>query len=316
MIVYGPVPSRRLGQSLGINHIPPKVCSYSCCYCQLGRTDKMQIERQEFYSPLTIRSEVEHKLQQLMQSGQGVDYLSFVPDGEPTLDLNLGTEIAMLKQFRKKIAVITNASLLWREDVRKDLAEADWVSVKIDAVDSDIWRAVDRPHGVLDLSSVLDGVVAFARQYKGQLVTETMLVDGLNDSAEALEKLADFLAMVRPQIAYLLVPTRPPAERSVRRPSNARLLEAARMIRRTAGVKVEWITGDEREDGFFCTGDIVEDLLSITAVHPLRAEIVDEITKHRASGENLVEELVKQGLLLEFWSGVASNGAGIFSKVP
>ncbi len=301
MIVYGPVPSRRLGQSLGINHIPPKVCSYSCCYCQLGRTDKMQIERQEFYSPLTIRSEVEHKLQQLMQSGQGVDYLSFVPDGEPTLDLNLGTEIAMLKQFRKKIAVITNASLLWREDVRKDLAEADWVSVKIDAVDSDIWRAVDRPHGVLDLSSVLDGVVAFARQYKGQLVTETMLVDGLNDSAEALEKLADFLAMVRPQIAYLLVPTRPPAERSVRRPSNARLLEAARMIRRTAGVKVEWITGDEREDGFFCTGDIVEDLLSITAVHPLRAEIVDEITKHRASGENLVEELVKQGLLLEFW---------------
>ena len=73
MIVYGPVPSRRLGQSLGINHIPPKVCSYSCCYCQLGRTDKMQIERQEFYSPLTIRSEVEHKLQQLMQSGQGVD---------------------------------------------------------------------------------------------------------------------------------------------------------------------------------------------------------------------------------------------------
>ena len=301
MIVFGPVPSRRLGQSLGINHIPPKVCSYSCCYCQLGRTDKMQIERQEFYSPLTIRSEVEHKLQQLMQSGQGVDYLSFVPDGEPTLDLNLGTEIAMLKQFRKKIAVITNASLLWREDVRKDLAEADWVSVKIDAVDSDIWRAVDRPHGVLDLSSVLDGVVAFARQYKGQLVTETMLVDGLNDSAEALEKLADFLAMVRPQIAYLLVPTRPPAERSVRRPSNARLLEAARMIRRTAGVKVEWITGDEREDGFFCTGDIVEDLLSITAVHPLRAEIVDEITKHRASGENLVEELVKQGLLLEFW---------------
>ena len=301
MIVYGPVPSRRLGQSMGINHIPPKVCSYSCCYCQLGRTDKMQIERQEFYSPLTIRSEVEHKLQQLMQSGQGVDYLSFVPDGEPTLDLNLGTEIAMLKQFRKKIAVITNASLLWREDVRKDLAEADWVSVKIDAVDSDIWRAVDRPHGVLDLSSVLDGVVAFARQYKGQLVTETMLVDGLNDSAEALEKLADFLAMVRPQIAYLLVPTRPPAERSVRRPSNARLLEAARMIRRTAGVKVEWITGDEREDGFFCTGDIVEDLLSITAVHPLRAEIVDEITKHRASGENLVEELVKQGLLLEFW---------------
>ena len=301
MIVFGPVPSRRLGQSMGINHIPPKVCSYSCCYCQLGRTDKMQIERQEFYSPQTISTEMEQKLQQLMQSGQGVDYLTFVPDGEPTLDLNLGTEIAMLKQFQKKIAVITNASLLWREDVRKDLAEADWVSVKIDAVDPNIWRKVDRPHGALDLSTILAGVIAFVQQYKGQLVTETMLVDGVNDSVEAIDKLAEFLARVRPQIAYLLVPTRPPAECNVRRPSNVRLLEAARAIRRAAGVKVEWITGDEREDGFFCTGDIVEDLLSITAVHPLRAEIVDEITKNRASGENLVEELVKQGLLLEFW---------------
>lgn len=301
MIVFGPVPSRRLGQSMGINHIPPKVCSYSCCYCQLGRTDKMQIERQEFYSPQTISTEMEQKLQQLMQSGQGVDYLTFVPDGEPTLDLNLGTEIAMLKQFQKKIAVITNASLLWREDVRKDLSEADWVSVKIDAVDPNIWRKVDRPHGALDLSTILAGVIAFVQQYKGQLVTETMLVDGVNDSVEAIDKLAEFLARVRPQIAYLLVPTRPPAECNVRRPSNVRLLEAARAIRRAAGVKVEWITGDEREDGFFCTGDIVEDLLSITAVHPLRAEIVDEITKNRASGENLVEELVKQGLLLEFW---------------
>ena len=301
MIVFGPVPSRRLGQSMGINHIPPKVCSYSCCYCQLGRTDKMQIERQEFYSPQTISTEMEQKLQQLMQSGQGVDYLTFVPDGEPTLDLNLGTEIAMLKQFQKKIAVITNASLLWREDVRKDLSEADWVSVKIDAVDPNIWRKVDRPHGAIDLSTILAGVIAFVQQYKGQLVTETMLVDGVNDSVEAIDKLAEFLARVRPQIAYLLVPTRPPAECNVRRPSNVRLLEAARAIRRAAGVKVEWITGDEREDGFFCTGDIVEDLLSITAVHPLRAEIVDEITKNRASGENLVEELVKQGLLLEFW---------------
>ena len=301
MIVFGPVPSRRLGQSLGINHIPPKVCSYSCCYCQLGRTDKMQIERQEFYSHQIISSEVEQKLQQLRQSGQRVDYLTFVSDGEPTLDLNLGKEIAMLKQFQKKIAVITNASLLWCEDVRKDLAEADWVSVKIDAVDAEIWRKVDRPHGSLDFSTILAGVVTFARQYKGQLVTETMLVDGVNDSAEALEKLADFLTQIRPEIAYLLVPTRPPAESNVRRPSQDRLLEAARAIRRAAGVKVEWITGDEQEDGFFSTGNIVEDLLSITAVHPLRAEIVDEMMKNRPNGEALVDELVHQGLLLEFW---------------
>ena len=301
MIIYGPVPSRRLGQSLGINHIPPKTCSYSCCYCQLGRTDKMQIVRREFYSPEEIFLEVEQKLKQVETSGKFVDYLSFVPDGEPTLDINLGTEIALLKRLNVKIAVITNASLLWKDDVRKDLLRADWVSVKIDAVDEKIWREIDRPHGTLNIQQILDGIGEFAKLFKGSLVTETMLVDGVNDATEDLIKLAGQLAIIKPEKAYVLVPTRPPAEPNVERASTQKLLEAARLIRRLAGVPVEWITGDEREDGFFFTGNVVEDLLGITAVHPLRAEIVDEMLKKQEEDPSDVEALVACGKLLEFW---------------
>ena len=301
MVVYGPVPSRRLGQSLGINHIPPKACSYSCCYCQLGRTDKMQIVRREFYSPENIVREVEQKVNQIHASGQSLDYLSFVPDGEPTLDINIGTEISLLKRLNISIAVITNASLLWQEEVRADLLAADWVSVKIDAVDEKVWRIVDRPHGALNIHQILGGIVTFAEQFKGSLVTETMLVHGVNDSTEDLIKLAGQLAIIKPAKAYLLVPTRPPAEQNIKRASTQKLLEAARLIRRLSKVPVEWITGDEREDGFYFTENVIDDLLSITAVHPLRAEIVDEILKKQEVDPGEVEALVRCGKLLEFW---------------
>jgi len=111
-IVYGPVPSRRLGRSLGINNIPPKVCSYSCVYCQLGRTLKLAAEPKSFYRPARIAEQVRAKLERAGEKGEAVDYATFVPDGEPTLDAGLGREIEMVKALGVKVAVITNASLL------------------------------------------------------------------------------------------------------------------------------------------------------------------------------------------------------------
>ena len=128
MIAFGPVPSRRLGRSLGINNIPPKTCSYSCVYCQLGRPTKMQIERLGFYPPQRIFREVLRRVDEAWQTGEAIDYLTFVSDGEPTLDIRLGEAIDRLRPLGKKIAVISNASLLWRTDVRNDLTGADWVS--------------------------------------------------------------------------------------------------------------------------------------------------------------------------------------------
>ncbi|QNK39923.1 radical SAM protein [Caproicibacter fermentans] len=300
MIVYGPVPSRRLGQSIGINNIPPKICSYSCIYCQLGRTDKMRAVRQKFYRPEDIFHEAELKMKQLDSQNRHADYFSFVPDGEPTLDINLGTEINLLKQFHVKIAVITNASLLWMDDVKNDLMKADWVSVSIDAADNNTWRKIDRPHGSLNQRDIINGIIEFSQSYKGTLVTETMLVDGINDQEICIRKIAEQLLLIQPSKAYLLVPTRPPAESSVQRASKANLLNAVKLIQNISGVKTECITGDEEEEGFFFTEAVADDLLSITSVHPVREDIVDELLRKRNADKAVITRLVKQGKLLKF----------------
>ena len=118
-LAFGPVQSRRLGKSLGINNIPAKTCSYSCVYCQVGKTINLTTERQHFYRPEDILKEVERRAKEATSRGERIDYLAFVPDGEPTLDLNLGKEISLLKQIGLPIAVLTNASLIWRDDVKE-----------------------------------------------------------------------------------------------------------------------------------------------------------------------------------------------------
>ncbi|MCK4893026.1 MAG: radical SAM protein, partial [Calditrichia bacterium] len=173
-ITFGPVPSRRLGRSLGINNIPPKICSYACVYCQLGKTIKMQIERQAFYRSEDILESVRDRVRQILKQQEKIDYLAFVPDGEPTLDINLGINIDAVKNLAIPVAVISNGSLISRPDVRSDLRKADWVSLKVDAVAEELWRAIDRPHGKLNLHQILDGMLVFRSEFKGTLVTETM----------------------------------------------------------------------------------------------------------------------------------------------
>lgn len=111
-LAYGPVPSRRLGQSVGINHVPPKICTYSCIYCQLGKTINMQFDRKKFFSPIEILNDVKSQIEKAEDKEENIDYLTFVPDGEPTIDINLGKEIRLLKSLGKKIAIIQNSSLL------------------------------------------------------------------------------------------------------------------------------------------------------------------------------------------------------------
>ena len=160
---YGPVPSRRLGKSLGINNIPAKVCTYSCVYCQVGRTTRMLNDRSTFFEPEDIFRDVQRRLTEAKEASERVDYLTFVPDGEPTLDMNLGPEIMLLRELKVPVGVITNSSLLWRDDVKEDLAKADWVSLKIDAVQEVAWRRINRPHKGILLPTVLDGDTGFCQ---------------------------------------------------------------------------------------------------------------------------------------------------------
>ena len=301
MIVFGPVPSRRLGRSLGINNIPPKVCTYSCVYCQLGRTLKMQTWRQAFYDPEDIVSAVRDKVLRARDAGEPIDYLTFVPDGEPTLDINLGREIELLKPLNLPIAVISNASLIWRQDVQQDLMASDWVSLKVDALDERIWRRIDRPRGDLRLDSILEGVSEFAGPYNGRLVTETMLLAEVNDGEGELEAIADYLVHIQPDIAYLSIPTRPPAEEWAQSPDEQVLHRAYRIFREKMD-RVEHLIGYEG-NAFAFTGDVEQDLLSITAVHPMREDAVSDYLARAGAAWSVVHRLVAEERLVELKHG-------------
>jgi wyosine [tRNA(Phe)-imidazoG37] synthetase (radical SAM superfamily) len=210
MISFGPVASRRLGKSLGINNIiSPKICSYGCIYCQVGETTRKSIKRETFFKPESIFENVEHHIEKLGKDNPP-DYLTFVSNGEPTLDLNLGKAIVLLKDLEIPIAVITNASLLFDEHVRDDLQLADWVSLKMDAGDHDTWEKVNRPSVGLDFDKTIESINLFAEEYNGILCSETMLIDSINDSVNNIANVSEFIKGINPRIADLAIPTRPP----------------------------------------------------------------------------------------------------------
>lgn len=294
-IAFGPIPSRRLGRSLGVNTIPAKSCSYDCRYCQVGPTLDSTLEPREFFTVAQVRDAVARQLRLLRGRGTGADYLTFVPDGEPTLDIRLGECIEVLREFDIPIAVISNATLLVRADVRQRLAKADLVSVKVDSALEFPWRAVNRPHPSLRLADVLDGIRTFAADYGGTLISETMLVGGLNDTEASLEATAAFLAEIGPRSAYLATPTRPPAIPGTHGPDSAGLARAHRTFGRQLP-DVGVLNGAEPEP-FATTGDAREDLLATTAVHAMRAGAVQEVLDADEADWAVVERLLSEGLL-------------------
>ena len=280
MISFGPVPSRRLGKSLGINNVAfGKVCSYSCVYCQVGITHKFSNQRQKFYDPEVICSEVKKQLAKLSVADQP-DYLTFVANGEPTLDINLGRSIEKLKLFNIPVAVITNASLLIDPQVRADLLPADWVSVKIDTGSEAIWKKINKPTDKIDFESYLKGLITFSKEFNGKLVSETMMVKGVNDTPEELNQVVMVLKSVQPSIAYISVPTRPPAVKSVLPPDEEDINLAYQLFSENQ-LKTELILGFEGTDTGF-TGNAIDDILNICSVHPIRQDTMDELLKKKS----------------------------------
>jgi len=303
MIAFGPVPSRRLGRSLGINNIPAKICSFSCVYCQLGKTLQMQIKHQSFYPPEQILAEVADKVEEAKQRGERIDYLTFVPDGEPTLDSQLGRTIELLRPLDIRIAVITNTSLIDQAAVREALLLADWVSLKVDAVTESVWRRVDRPQRALPLATLHAGMLDFAATFRGELATETMMVRDVNDSESEMAQVATFLRQLAPDKAYLAVPTRPPAEPWVQPPTSEALVAAYHLFAAALGeARVEYLIGYEG-DAFAFTGHVEEDLLSITAVHPMREQAVDAYLRKAGANWDVVQRLIAAGKMVRLSYG-------------
>ncbi|MGM0649488.1 MAG: radical SAM protein [Bacteroidota bacterium] len=291
-VIFGPVPSRRLGQSIGINHIPPKVCTYACRYCQLGNAIRMQTKRENFYDPDELISQVKARL----KASEKVDFLTLVPDGEPALDARLDVLVTGLKKLGIPVAIISNASMLWEKDVRKAMLKADRVSVKVDAATEAMWRKVDRPHKNLDFKTVRQGIRDFASEYNGYLMTESMLIKGYNDTEAELKKIADFLGEIKPDVSYIGIPTRPPADKRVE-PAGEEALQTAWALFSEKIKHVEFLIGYEG-NAFAASGDAESDILSITAVHPMREDAVEALLEKDNASMQLIEQLIKDKKLL------------------
>jgi wyosine [tRNA(Phe)-imidazoG37] synthetase (radical SAM superfamily) len=297
MLTFGPIPSRRLGRSLGINNIPPKICTYACVYCQIGKTSHMKMEPQTFYPPDQIFAEVQEKIHKSKEKGETIDYLTFVPDGEPTLDVNLGKEIKLIKPLGIKIAVISNSSLIDQKQVRESLKEADLISLKVDSVEEEIWKKINRPHRKLHLDNILNRMLEFAQTFKGEIITETMLVQNINDDSQHIERVADFLARLNPGRAYLSIPIRPPAKRWVLAPSEEVINQSYNIFKKRIN-QVEYLIGYEG-NAFAFTGEVEEDILSITSVHPMREEALRDFLNRAKSDWSVILKLISKGQLAE-----------------
>jgi wyosine [tRNA(Phe)-imidazoG37] synthetase (radical SAM superfamily) len=295
MVCFGPVPSRRLGNSLGINNIvAPKVCSYGCIYCQLGKTLRISNARQTFFQPEDIYAEVKEHIGKLKGNNK-IDFLTFVANGEPTLDQNIGESIKLLKRLGIPIAVITNASMLFLKDVREDLTLADWVSIKMDASDNQTWRRVNHPFTGLSFEQHLDFIKLFAKMFKGTLCTETMLLEAINDSNVQVTKIAQKIKELNPAKSYLSIPIRPPADSKVKMASIERLTETWQIFTNHQ-INTELLIGFEGTDTGY-TGNAKDDILNITAVHPLREDSVTELLAKDHADFSVVTSLISEQLL-------------------
>ncbi len=208
--LYGPVPSRRLGFSLGVDFIPFKTCSLDCIYCQLGHVPEKTVARKDYIPASEILSQIKEKI----DSGVRIDYITFSGSGEPTLNTEIGKLILDIKRLTEiPVAVLTNSTLLQREDVREALLAADLVVPSLDAVTQDVFEKINRPHPSLRISDVIAGLKKFRQEFKGKIWIEVLLVKDINDSPSHLQKLKTVLTEIYPDKVQLNTVVRPPAEK-------------------------------------------------------------------------------------------------------
>lgn len=265
--VFGPVPSRRLGQSLGIDTIPLKTCNWNCVYCQLGRTMPLKNERREYVPVEDILLEAEQVLRSRV-NGE-IDWVTFVGSGEPTLHNRIGELIRSVKNMTSlPVAVITNGSLFYLPDVRAELSIADAILPTLDAGTPELYRKINRPHPQITFERLVDGLVAFRQEYRGKLWVEVMLVRGLNDINTALEDIAKVLLRVNPDAIHINLPTRPPAEPWVQPPDDEGMMRAISIFGNIAEVV------HPAEGSFDLSGyeNVVDAVLGIITRHPMRQD--------------------------------------------
>jgi wyosine [tRNA(Phe)-imidazoG37] synthetase (radical SAM superfamily) len=288
--IYGPVPSRRLGLSLGISPIPSKSCNFSCVYCQLGRTKRFQKERACFFNVSNIMTEYHIYSSCLIKNNpqKPFDIITIVGEGEPTLYKDLSTLIKELKQVTDKpVAVITNSSLMSKPSVSEALLNADIILPSFDFTDNKMLIKLHRPCPGNDFDTIYKGLCDFSAEYKGEIWIETMLVKGINDSEETLVKLKELLKKISYSRLYINVPVRPPAEKWVQPPERKNINLAINILQ---GTSIEYLVSE----GFASssTSDL-QALLEITKRHPMNQhEIIGFLqSRHNSSPDEVIKKM-------------------------
>jgi len=270
--IYGPIPSRRLGRSLGISPIIKKACNYSCVYCQLGRTDHLSNKREMFFPVDDIVAEFD----QMMLSDIKIDVVTIVGEGEPTLYLGLKELIEKIKaRTDKPVAIITNGALLNDEEVKQALMLADIVLPSIDAYDEKTFIKINRPYPTIKYNAVKTGLINFSKEYKGQLWLELMLMKKINDDRSDLLAYKDLLSEIKYDRLYINTPVRPPAETGIQEVDQDKMNEAVDLL---AGIAINLLV----DYGFY--SDIKDDydaILSIIKRHPMNQHEIAGFLKHR-----------------------------------
>jgi wyosine [tRNA(Phe)-imidazoG37] synthetase (radical SAM superfamily) len=263
--IFGPVPSRRLGFSLGVDLVPFKICTIDCIYCQLGKTTSKTVERKEYAAP----SEILADLAKALTSSRRIDYVTLSGSGEPTLNAKTGEIIRGIKEMTGiPVAVLTNGTLLTDRVVREELASADLVVPSLDAVTQRVFEEINRPHPSLVVGSIIEGMVEFREMYKGKMWLEIMLVQGVNDSREELGALRNAAQKIKPDKIQLNTPVRPPQEEYVKVLSGERLLE----IKEFFGDNCEIIAEFERKEQKAYLEDVENEILTLISRRPVTSE--------------------------------------------
>ncbi len=279
--VFGPVPSRRLGQSLGVDTIPLKTCNWNCVYCQLGRTRPVVNQRREYFPPQEILSEI---TQAINFHGAGeIDWITFVGSGEPTLHTGIGWLIRKVKALSNlPVAVITNGALLYQPEVRLELSAADAVLPSLDAGSASLYRKINRPHPEITFKRLLEGLVDFRKEFTGCLWVEVMLVSGLNDTEQALRDISAALALFQPDEVHINLPERPPVEAWVNPPGSEALLKARAILGSAARI----VHPAQGEFDLSQYQDPLEGIISTIKRHPISQAELERILEQQAPGQS------------------------------
>ena len=309
--VFGPVPSRRLGLSLGIDPLPFKTCNWNCIYCQLGRTSPLTMERGEYVPRQDLIAEVKQVLT-ASQPGE-LDWITFVGSGEPTLHGGLGWMIRQVKAYTDlPVAVITNGSLLYLPEVREELSAADAVLPTLDAGNSRLYHQINRAAPRFSLERLVDGIDLFRRMYSGKIWIEVMLIKDMNDNSKALHEIALHLKRLKPDGVHITLPIRPPAEVGIQPADDSGLMRAKNILGEFTPVSIPntvqaQVVGD---------GDLCEKILNIVTRHPMQEDELQTLLKSWSAEQvhEGIKDLNNRHLMKiveldgsNFWTAEAAN---------